>query len=275
MSAMNQWVAVLGLAIIGGAGCDANEGSATSRLDDETAAEMDRKHKDKDKEQPSDGPNICYSVSRSFGSPSGFVRLDMTAETITPVPNLPGQPQGEITALGHFGGALVACQGWPGPSELVIYDLDGSDVKTLPISCQAVTGDGDRLWVMESLSDPAAQLREFRSFSQLVANTPARTFPTPSAFSLGTSAYNRLVAAWHSTNEVILIDLEDGTESVSPLQGYDAWIFGSHETADHRYMVGGWTDEDRGIHVFDPQTGAAQGRLFADQMLAGLTCDVQ
>lgn len=281
MKIKNQGIAALGLVLAGSAcGVSDSDGPQTYDgplidkaksvvLDAAMAKELDLRKI----ARTSDGPNVCYSVGMFDRQ---IKRLDMVAETITPVANLPAGPMGEVTALGHFKGALVACQGFPGPStEVAIYDLDGSSVKTVPMPCRAITGDGERLWVME-FAGPWSTILEFTSFSDLVANQPSRELPAPPAFSLGVGLdRNRLIGAWHSTNEVTLVDLDDGTHTIAPLESYDNWIFGSAETADRRFVVGGWAEDSSGVHVFDPDSNANLGRLFADETLSGLTCDVR
>lgn len=292
MRGMNQFVAVMGLAMLG-AGC-ASDGAEQeigpegrdevlepgedgvirfAALDAATAAQMDRRHKSK--EGASEGPDVCYSI----GGDQRLKRLNMTTQAVSTVFDQPlAGPGGTMSSgMGHFGGALVACRGIPSGQGLLIFDLDGQAVKSVDLPCQSVSGDGSRLWVLESLHNgPFNRILEYTSFSDLVADQPSRELPGHSGFSLGTSLdRNQLITAWHSSNEVWRVDLETGVKTVVPLDGYDGWIFGSHESADHRYVVGGWDEESRGVHVFNAENGASQGRIFTGLQLNGLTCDVQ
>lgn len=281
MRVINQWFALAGVVIAAGAGCATNEGEAQApseagrpevvapavtlgKLDAAAAAALDGKHAAA-KARAFAVPGTCYSID-VMGSK--VVHLDMHNEVATPVANLPSISGHDVKGMGHFGGSLVACQGG---TELAVYDLDGTSAKSVPMNCDAVTGDGDHIWVKDPLFEFPPTIREYTSFAALVADQPSRTLPAPSAFSLGVGQ-NRLIAAWHSTNEVTLVSLIDGSHTTSPLQGYDNWIFGSAEAFGHRYMVGGWAEDSTGVHQFDPDTGAGQGRLFGDTWLAGLTC---
>lgn len=287
MRVINQWFVLAGTLLAAGAGCATQDGSSEAPLIDQDQAgeppgkamgvlDLDgAKALDRDraaaKARAFDVPGSCYTVSVEG---SQFLHLDMNQEVATPVGELPPISGHMLTSLGHFGGSLITCAGSPeGRNQIAVYDLDGKSGKTVALPCDAVTGDGDHIWVMDPLFTPPPDraIREYTSFAALVANQPSRTLPAPSAFSLGTGQ-GRLIAAWHSTNEVTLVSLADGSHTTSPLQGYDNWIFGSNESFGHRYMVGGWSDDARGIHVFDPSTGAGQGRMFDDSWLAGLTC---
>jgi hypothetical protein len=295
MRVMKQIVAVMGLAMLGGAGC-ASDGAEQeigpenrekdgvlepgedgvirfASLDATTAARMDRKHKSK--QGPSEGADVCYSI----GGDQRIKRLNMTTQAVTTVFDQPlSGPGGTMSSgMGHFGGALVACSGIPGGQGILIFDLDGQAVKSVDLPCQAVSGDGERLWVLESLHNgPWTRILEFTSFADLVADQPSRELPGHSGFSLGTSVErNQLLTSWHSSNEVWRVDLETGAKTVAPLDGFDGWIFGVHETAEHRYVIGSWSEDQRGVHVFDPETGENQGRKFTGLQLNGLTCDVR
>lgn len=288
MRVMNQLVAALGVVLLG-AGC-AGDGAETIAPEDEdeitdepgafytaldavTAAEMARKHKAK--EGPSEGPDICYSLANDLR----LKRLNMATHTVVPVNHpLLSMPNGSMASgMGHFGGALVTCKGLPTGRGILIFDLDGQSIKSVDLPCQAVSGDGDRLWVLESVAtSPFNRILEFTSFADLVAGQASRELPGHGGFSLGVSARgDRLITSWHSANEVRLVDLVTGDMTPSPLEGYDGWIFGVHETEEHRYVVGSWAPDHRGVHVFDAETGASQGRMFASYHLNGLTCDVR
>lgn len=281
MRVINQWFAVAGVMIAAGAGCASEDepvlleegapqvepAGKLGSLDAAAAAALDGARAAA-KARAFAVPGTCYAIDVMA---SRLVHLDMHNEVKTVVANLPPISGHDIKGLGHFGGSLVACQGAPGGTEIAVYDLDGTSAKAVPMECDAVTGDGDRIWVMDPIFAFPPTIREYTSFAALVANQPSRTLPAPSAFSLGVGQ-DRLIAAWHSTNEVTLVSLVDGSHTTSPLQGYDNWIFGSAEAFGHRYMVGGWAADSTGIHQFDPDTGAGQGRLFGDTWLAGLTC---
>lgn len=242
-------------------------------LDARAAAELDARH-----EQALAAafatPGTCYSFDLDGG---GLVRLNVQDGTATRVDGFDDVYGQMVNAMGHFGGALVTCQPMPdGGSGVLLYDLDAKSIKAVPMECESATGDGYHLWV----TDPGYHLpwerriREYDNLAQLVANQPSRTLPAPSAFGFGVG-YGRLMSAWHSTDEVILVDMKNGSQTISPLQGYDDWIFGMSEAFGERYMVGGWTEDVRGLHVFDQESGAGKGRLFADRWLAGLTCDAR
>ncbi len=282
MSMIKQWAAVVGTVMAVSAGCATQDdgegqeevidapdqgggGSSSSALDAKGAAALDDKHAAA-MGRAFDAPGTCYSVDVMAGR---VTRLNVETQTATPVANLPQTSGHMLTSLGHFGGSLLACQN----NEIAVYDLDGEAVKTVARPCQAVTGDGNHIWVMlPNQGQPGAVISEYTSFASLVEGQADRTLDVPFAFSLGAGA-ERLITAWHSTNEVNLVSLADGSVTTSPLQGYDDWIFGSNEAFGERYVVGGWSAEVRGLHVFDPSSGAGLGRMFADTWFAGLTCD--
>lgn len=278
MRTINQWVALAGAVVAVGAGCATESDDVvvqepvaeqtevgSGRLDAKGAAALDDKHAAAMGRAFAE-PGTCYAIDVMA---SQFVRLNVATETSTPVTNLPMVSGHHVTSLGHFGGSLLSCLG----TEIAVHDLDGDAVKTVAQSCKAVTGDGNHIWVMEeNQGRPHAVIREFTSFASLVAGQPDRVLDVPSAFSLGAGS-DRLISAWHSTDQVNLVSLTDGSVSTSPLQGYDNWIFGSSEAFGARYVVGGWAEDSRGLHVFDPATGANQGTKFSDTWLAGLTCD--
>lgn len=242
-------------------------------LDARAAADLDARH-EQALAAAFAAPGTCYSFDLDGG---GLARLNVQDGTATRVDGFDDVYGQMINAMGHFGGALVTCQAMPdGARGVLLYDLDAKSIKAVPMECESATGDGYHLWVTDPGNRHPAErrIREYDSLAQLVANEPSRTLPAPTAFGFGVG-YGRLMSAWHSTDEVILVDMKNGSQTISPLQGYDDWIFGMSEAFGERYMVGGWTDDVRGLHVFDQESGAGKGRLFADRWLAGLTCDAR
>jgi WD40 repeat protein len=190
------------------------------------------------------------------------VTLDLEAETITTTPDF--MLVGDVSSLGMIQDHLVACGSWNGT--LQILDQITGQTTTVDLPCEGVTTIGDKVYVQSLVQN---SLHEYANLRALIAKTPTRALTAPYASRIG-AGNGRLIASWHSADEILAVDLETGASTAIPLPGYDGWIFGLFENASVRLVAGGWVET--GINIYDTQSGQQVGRLFDGVSLGGLTC---
>jgi hypothetical protein len=201
---------------------------------------------------------------RCFSSSAGqVITLDLRREEITPTPDRI-EALG-LSSLGLIQDHLVACAR-PGPEGSVeVLDLATGFTNAIELPCDGVTAVDDKIYVQTLTAD----LSEYASLRALVANEPTRTLPAPFASRIG-AGHGRLLAAWHSDDEVLAVDLRTAATTAIHLPDYDGWIFGLYENARVRLVTGGWVE--KGINVYDATSGDPIVRLFPDTWLEGLAC---
>lgn len=202
----------------------------------------------------------CFTT-RAGGEGAEILPVDLHKGTL-------GAPAGtiashDISSLGAIEGALVTCTHEGG---IGIVDLATKQSEWIARPCDGVTSDGKLVWV-NSVRDQT--LYEYEGLKALRDNDVKRTLPSVYATRLGVGE-GRLLAAWHSAAEVLAVDLDTGAATPIAIPDYDGWIFGVAERGDDRYVVGGWVE--RGIRVYDRDSGALTDTLFEDEFLQGLTC---
>jgi hypothetical protein len=212
--------------------------------------------------EPSVDAAISGLPKRCFSSSLGqVITLDLQRQKITPTPDRIEST--DLSSLGIVQNHLVACARPEGSVQ--ILDLATGLTNAIEMPCDGVTAVDDKIYVQTLTVD----LREFASLRALVANQPARILPAPFASRIG-SGHGRLLAAWHSDDEVLAVDLRTAATTAIHLPNYDGWIFGLYENARVRLVTGGWVE--KGINVYDATSGAPIGRLFPDMWLEGLAC---
>jgi len=200
-------------------------------------------------------PTTCFS--QVGGS---VVTLDLASETITATPDHFAAVA--LSSLGLTENHLMAC----GSTTLDILDLATGVTTSVDLPCDAVTAQGDKIYV-QSLSNQS--LTEYANLRAVIAKQASRSLPAPFASRLG-AGHGRLLASWHSTDEVLAVDLETGATTAVPLPNYDGWIFGLFENAKVRLVAGGWVET--GLNLYDTVSGQPRGRLFDGVWLQGLAC---
>ena len=208
-------------------------------------------------------PDTCFA---ELFDPLGshLVRLDLATETITVTPDSFDNDFG-LSSLGLVQNHLVACS-FPNADAVDILDLATGIHTQVPMPCDSATALGDKIYVHDLFG---GSLTEFADLRALIANTPLRTLAALFASRLGAGDH-RLLAAWHSDDEAIALDLETGVSKAIPLPGYDGWIFGLFENPRVRLLAGGWVET--GIYVYDTASGQLIRRLFEGTFLQGLAC---
>jgi hypothetical protein len=201
-------------------------------------------------------PRRCFSSS--LGQ---IISVDLARQTIAPT--LDHIESIDISSLGLIQNHLVACASYEG--QIAILDLATGFTHTVEMPCTGVTAVGDRIYVQTLVTD----LREYASLRALIANQPTRILPPPYASRVG-AGNGRLLAAWHSADEVLAVDLDTAATTPIHLPDYDGWIFGLYENARVRLVAGGWVE--KGLNVYDAASGQPIARLFPDTWLEGLAC---
>jgi hypothetical protein len=272
-----------GLALFAGAGCTTDEAVIASANVSPALGAMQEPEFDGDLdaaiEELFGGSRTCYSIRGSYESGDeykvgGLLRLDLDSETATLVPGFEAIRDFGVNSMAHFGSSILSCNEQSGA--ISIYNLRSKKTEKIAADCQSIAGDGRHIWMLTSGRREGAReavIQEFNGLTALREARVSRTIPAPPTISRVGVGDNRLLTAWHSTSEVVEVDLLSGAATPSTLENFDGWILGMSEAFGHRYIAGYFSEEDRGIHVFDLKSGANKGRIFTDYAFGGLTCD--
>ena len=202
-------------------------------------------------------PDSCFA-----NTGGQLVRLDLATETITETPDR--FDDGLLSSLGLTQNHVVACLFPTGVVD--ILDLATGVHTQVDMPCDSATAIGDKIYVNAN----AQTLTEYADLRALIAKTPLRTLPRLFASRVGAGA-GRLLAAWHSDDEILALDLDTGVSTAIPLPGHgDDWIFGLFENAHVRLVAAGWVQT--GLEVYDTASGRLIRRLFDGTFLEGLAC---
>jgi hypothetical protein len=180
----------------------------------------------------------------------------------------------DVSSLGWQGDYYYACIRERGVARVSIVD---GTADIAPVPCEmATTYEGGILATLlepEGPRFPPWRLVRYAGFETAARGEVAHTFALgePSVHRIGVHR-NRLYYAWHSTNTVQTVPLQDGATATNiPLANYDNWIFGLDATDDGKLLVmGGWTNP--GLYVFDAASGAHLRTLAQGIGGHGLAC---
>jgi hypothetical protein len=217
----------------------------------------------------------------------GLFAVGMDSGTIEPVGAWPSVNRTFHTAGLAYTGSSLVMVGYAG-SALRWYELDlatgtlnqGPEVEP---SVSVTSLDG--ALVVVGQSDLVREPQVYDDFAALSAGTPSGTLP--GSFGFGSTrvqiAGDEWFTAWHSTNEVAVLDVATGqpVETVS-LERYDTWVWGIGVVGDRIHLIddgrGHHDDGDVWISRFERSTGAlvsevSLGSVASTLWPSGLYCD--
>ena len=151
---------------------------------------------------------------------------------------------------------VYMCNPQSGISGLLQFSLLEGSWDVAPLDhCIGVATWKDGLLVMETPHEgPGDQLIYYESFEDAQQENGLHLFIDVHA-SRHTVLGNTLYTAWHSTDEVEVYSLPDGTvEGTIQLEGYDNWVQGMSVTEDGLLVLNAWFPEER-VVIFDVESG--------------------
>jgi hypothetical protein len=200
----------------------------------------------------------CLSL---FDDHIGLIGLETGATC--PLFALGAESISSVNSLALIGTDLFACE----QGQFHRWSLVDGSVETLDFEslygdgCNSAAAWNDRLLLMPVGSYYPDQLLLFESYDDLIAGEHSIVMVDYYASRM-TVHGDTVYFAWHSTNEVDVATLSDGTpQPTIPLEDYDYWIWGMSITEDGLLVVSGMGST---LYVFDAATGALQWTVDAE-----------
>lgn len=260
----------LALLVLLGAGCPTHvdELEGPPPVEDDDAAGVPDHDDDAEDDDAGDddthppGTPWCRTVIQYLEDPElVVVEADMDQGTWSELGRfeLPGVANGfHIKGLAQLGDSLVMSAYTGDGFRWLEIDLAAGTAQLGPENTDRwISATEDRL-VTISLS--ASSFEFFDDFEQLCSGAPSSQVITSAHASRHGIAGDESYTAWHSTDEIDVHDLHNGTylRTVYP-EGYDGWVNGIALAGGELFL----TEANGSIRRFDAETGALRGTVDA------------
>ena len=206
-------------------------------------------------------PPVEVYSARSDGM---LVKLDLVNERVTPLYRLAIEST-ELTSIIELDDQLMACVRDGMKRTLIAIDLETGQIDQRYKYCDAVTTDGERvwLWVPSGSGDPRLELYP-NGATLRAGSSPSRTVWIERDKVRAFAAGDERLFASAGNDRIVAIDPETGKTSELPVTLDDS-IDGLAATRARLYVAG------NGVRVHDLATGRLIRTLFAGQSFYGLT----
>ncbi|MBS2016230.1 MAG: hypothetical protein JST00_25330 [Deltaproteobacteria bacterium] len=182
------------------------------------------------------------------GSSARIATVDLAKGTVTPGVTVAGDIEPMISSIAVAGDEIFACE--QGASQIARISRTTGAVSRFAADCSAVAADKNGFYVLRQ----TGAVEKYASAGALLARETPTTLGNVYASRLGTSK-DGILAAWHSTSEVLRLD---GTLQ---LEGYDDWIFGLAGVGDQILVSSPRATDKPGLLAFDAKSGKKLGVL--------------
>lgn len=174
----------------------------------------------------------------------------------------------EVSSLGWRGEIAYACGRTSG---LMRIHLPSGAVELAQVPCEAVTDFADGLLVLSSQRAwTPYPLNAFADYGDVLAGQPSRRYQLGGDFTRMTADGDRLYAAWHAGNALVVADLGSGAAlQPLPLEDFDSWVDGLALVGD-ALLLASWPSES--LIAFDATSGARRPAPAIAGQFGGLAC---
>ena len=206
-------------------------------------------------------PPIEVYSARSDGM---LVKLDLVNERVTPLYRLAIEST-ELTSIIELDDQLMSCPRDGTKRRLTAIDLETGQIDPRYKSCDAVTTDGERVWLWVPSGTGGPRLELFVNGATLrTGSAPNDTVYLEGDKVRAFAAGDGRLFASAGNDRIVAIDPETGKASELPV-AIDDSIDGLAATRTRLYVAG------NGVRVYDLATEGLVRTLFAGQSFYGLT----
>ena len=200
----------------------------------------------------------CYLLTSSYYGPVVISRITETGlepEAQIDHWNIYGGIH-QVHGLTWFDDVWYACS-----NNVIRIDPETSTASQSDIRCQGLGRWGSNL----ALTNPNGSAYAYATEADLLADTPSAEIGTGNlTVSRGAIVGTEFYGAWHSTERLEVVNLDDGLHRTLPLQGFDTWVWGV-AAIDGKVLVldDGRADNSGDVSVwyFDAATGEQTHRV--------------